>query len=508
MHRVVLLLIDLCLIAIATLCALLLRDNLVLSVGKLFDLLPYLGATLVAATVVLHVFGLNRALWRFSRLSDYLRISAAGLVIVLSALGIGFAFNRLEGVARSLPILQGILIIAALVGVRVAMRLRHDLRTSKSEPALVNPDSLAAKETVLVVGLNTIAELFLQSVAEFAADRVKVAGLLGRSTRQSGRLMGRYEILGSDSELENVLKDLEVHGVFVDRIVVTQAFDKLSPQAQQALLHVERSSNIRVDFFAERIGFQENIDRAAVIPPGHERAADDQRLVSIAIDLTPALDRSYWHAKRAIDVIGAASLILLLAPLMGLVAVLVAIDVGLPAVFWQQRPGLRGRPFKLLKFRTMGAAHDNYGRRVADEQRLSVVGRFLRSSRLDELPQLFNILVGHMSFVGPRPLLPVDQSREHNYRLRARPGLTGWAQINGGRTITAEDKSALDVWYIRNASLGLDLKIVWLTFGTVVGGEQPNGSAVQQARRELGIASQPELLKLGTPGAYPPRAVA
>ncbi len=508
MHRGALLFIDLFLVALATVCALVLRDDLAPSIARLHHLLPYLAASLVAALVVLPAFGLNRAIWRFSTLRDYLRIVGASMLIVLSAVGIGFAFNRLEDIARALPVLQGILIVAFLVSVRVMMRLRHDVRKPKSTLTLANPGNLETTETVLVIGLNSITELFLQSVTELAENRIKIAGLLGRTDRQSGRILRQYEILGTADQLENVLSDLEVHGVFVNRIVVTPAFDKLSPPAQDALLRVERATNIRVDFFAERIGFHEQRDRTPIIPIAHKRAADDGNLLSISVDLVPALRRPYWRTKRALDAIGAACLIVLLAPLMGLVAVVVAIDVGLPAIFWQQRPGLRGRSLKLLKFRSMAGAHDEYGRRVQDELRSSAVGRFLRRFRLDELPQLFNILSGDMSFIGPRPLLPVDQSREHNYRLFARPGLTGWAQVNGGRNISAEDKSALDVWYIKNASLKLDLKIVWLTFATIIGGERPNGSAVRQAREELGIAIPSEALVFEMQVAHSDRAVA
>ena len=508
MHRIVLLLADLCLIAIATLFAVVLRHNLALPLDRLYGLLTYVGATLVAAVVILPVLGLNRAVWRFSSLSDCLRVVQAAIFVVLGAVGIGFAVNRLDGIARALPILQGILIVAALVSVRVMMRLRHDIRKSKSARQLNDTTNLETTETVLVIGLNKVAELFLQSLAEFAKGRIRVAGLLGCRDRQTGRVLRQYEILGTADQLESVLKDLEVHGVFIDRIVVTQAFDALSPQVQHAVLGAEWASNIRVDFFGEHIGIHGDADRPGTTPKEQHLATNNGHLLPITVDLKPSLSRPYWLVKRVIDLVGAACLLVLLAPVMGLIAIVVALDIGIPTVFWQQRPGLAGRSFKLLKFRTMGAAHDSLGHRVQDDQRLSVVGRFLRRTRLDELPQLFNILVGDMSFMGPRPLLPVDQSAEHNYRLFARPGLTGWAQINGGRNLSAEDKSALDVWYIKNASLALDLKIVWLTFATHIGGERPNGPAVHQAWQELGDASRAEASDAEKPVALRRQAVA
>ena len=189
--------------------------------------------------------------------------------------------------------------------------------------------------------------------------------------------------------------------------------------------------------------------------------------------------------KRVIDGAGAILITFALAPVLGVVSVLVAIDVGFPLVFWQLRPGRHGRRFKLFKFRTMRPAHDARGNRISDQLRSSNIGNLLRRSRLDELPQLYNILLGEMSFVGPRPLLPVDQPQWQNSRLVVRPGLTGWAQVNGGRDISPEDKAALDIWYIVNASLWLDISILLRTLVMLVLGERVNRSAVQAAHSTL-----------------------
>ena len=165
-------------------------------------------------------------------------------------------------------------------------------------------------------------------------------------------------------------------------------------------------------------------------------------------------------------------------------------DIGLPLTFWQQRPGLRGRPFKLYKFRTMADAYCIDGQRKSDDARVSAVGQFLRRSRLDELPQLLNILKGEMSFVGPRPLLPVDQPIDSKSRLLVRPGLTGWAQIKGGRQISSTDKAALDVWYARNMSLTLDIKIMLKTVPMLVLGEKGTERAIVHPRRETQLAAR------------------
>ena len=133
----------------------------------------------------------------------------------------------------------------------------------------------------------------------------------------------------------------------------------------------------------------------------------------------------------------------------------------------------------------MGAPHDKHSNRIPDDQRLSAVGRILTRARLDELPQLYNVLVGDMSFIGPRPLLPRDQSPDYAARLSVRPGITGWAQVNGGRIISASDKWILDIWYVHNASFVLDLKIVIRAVQMVLFGDRINTEAVYRARSDL-----------------------
>ncbi len=170
--------------------------------------------------------------------------------------------------------------------------------------------------------------------------------------------------------------------------------------------------------------------------------------------------------KRASDLLLTAVILVPLAPVLLALALLVRLNLGSPVLFRQQRPGLHGRPFDIYKFRTMTDACDASGNPLPDEQRLPPFGRFLRSTSLDELPELFNVLRGEMSLVGPRPLLmeylPLyspEQARRHE----ARPGITGWAQINGRNAISWEEKFCLDVWYVDHASLWLDLKIILKT---------------------------------------------
>lgn len=170
------------------------------------------------------------------------------------------------------------------------------------------------------------------------------------------------------------------------------------------------------------------------------------------------------------DVALAGAALVLLAPLLLLIALLVLADVGPPFLFRQIRPGLQGKPFAMIKFRTMQDLRDHDGHLVPNEMRLTRFGRFLRSASLDELPELWNVVIGDMSLVGPRPLLmeylplySATQARRHEVR----PGMTGWAQVNGRNTASWEDRFEMDVWYVDNCTLWLDIRILAATIEKV-----------------------------------------
>jgi sugar transferase EpsL len=183
---------------------------------------------------------------------------------------------------------------------------------------------------------------------------------------------------------------------------------------------------------------------------------------------------SFYHrrGKRLFDVVGATAVLVVSSPLQLAVATIVRNQMGSPILFKQQRPGLKGQPFTLLKFRSMLPLETELmGRRELESERITRLGKLLRISSIDELPELWNVLKGDMSLVGPRPLLmeyldryTTEQSRRHNMK----PGITGWAQVNGRNALTWDQKFTLDLWYIDNASFFLDTRILWLTFKTVL----------------------------------------
>jgi lipopolysaccharide/colanic/teichoic acid biosynthesis glycosyltransferase len=192
--------------------------------------------------------------------------------------------------------------------------------------------------------------------------------------------------------------------------------------------------------------------------------------------------------KRAFDLLIASLTLIVLAPVLAVVGLLIRVRMGSPVLFRQRRPGLMGRPFVMHKFRTMIDAEDEAGNPLVDEERLTALGRFLRRTSLDELPELWNVVRGEMSLVGPRPLLmeylPLyspDQARRHDVR----PGITGWAQINGRNATTWERRLELDAWYVSNRSFSLDMQILLRTLKKVIVREGINqeGSATMQRFR-------------------------
>jgi len=489
--------VDLTWVALSAFIALFIRDNFVLWAPKVQGILLYALFCMVSAAIVFSAARLHRTLWRYVSLVDVLRLIAAVTIVLLLALLADFILNRLEGVARSLPVIQWFLLITAMVGSRIAVRLMGERKKRQSGKFEKSPQPT---NHVLVVGLNDLTELYLRSVTEFAASFI-IVGILAPESKLHGRLLRMHKVLGRPDDVQQVIAQLDIHGVTLDRIVVTEPFEQLSRNAREALRAVERASTIKVDWLIESLGLRgqgvpDGLDALNAISEMKETMRPTAKEKNEDVSLS-----GYHHVKRVIDAAAALSVVIVLAPVLALGALVVAIDVALPIVFWQQRPGRYGHPFKLYKFRTMRGAHDAEGNRVPDELRSSSIGRFLRRCWLDELPQLYNILVGEMSFVGPRPLLPHDQPKSPTSRLLVRPGLTGWAQINGGRDISSDDKAALDVWYIMNASLWLDIKILLRTLGIMVSGGELNGLTPRAAERGLDVTrtraaveSEPTLL--------------
>ena len=474
--------IDLFWIAISPFLALLIRDNFAPRAEAFAATLEYAGVGVLVGLILLPLGRFNRDLWRYTSLPDLVRLIGAVTAIILLSLFIYFGVARLQDIARSLPVIQWFVLLACMGGNRLAIRIWQERRSASAKQRLFTGKA----QTVLLVGVGDVAELYLRSVAEFAPRRISVAGILASGAELSGRLLRSHKVLGQPQDVQQIVKRLEIHGEFVDRIVVAEPAGRLSPDALTALLTLERSSAITVDWLTELLGFEpaQSNEVQAEAPPFVVADLSQPKRTELPL-------RNYGRPKRIFDLLAATVVILIFTPVGALLAILIALDDGFPVVFWQKRPGRNGVPFKLYKFRTMRGAHDRMGNRINDAKRSSKLGGWLRRNRLDELPQLYNILVGEMSFVGPRPLLPCDQPADATLRLGVRPGLTGLAQIYGGSTMPPNDKNRLDIWYIQNASLWLDLNILLRTTLACLRGQHIEGGALDAARLDLKRFGEP-----------------
>lgn len=479
MRKIQLLIVDTAIVALATVLAFVIREYFSQPISVQRDIYTYVTISVLCTGSCIVFSGVYRTVWRYFSFSDAGVLVGVVTVSLLLAWFLTFTLSRAEDVPRSVPFFQWALSIGLMGSTRAIVRI------IQRSPGNGHIKSSRYREHVLIVGVNHVTELYLRCVSQLAPDRISVIGILHEDKSMHDRTLFFTKVIEHPKNIDRVLKKYRVHGVEIDRIIVTQPFNSLAKESRQVLLTAEKEAELALDLFEERLGFgvrrqvtQSEFDRTKQRRPAH-----NDNLNSNASEI----NSGYRIAKRVFDFTVALTLLILLSPLILITAFFVALDVGKPLLFWQVRPGLFGVPFRVLKFRTMHAAHDQLGRGVPDEMRTSAIGRTLRRIRFDEFPQLLNILTGEMSFVGPRPLLPVDQPEHEELRLSVRPGLTGWAQINGGHSfVSKEDKGALDIWYVRHGSIWLDIKILFKTVLFVAKGEQPPSTELLAvARLEL-----------------------
>src|SRR5262249_8928936 len=205
--------------------------------NSLINLMPYIGISIGCASIVFFVAGMDRTPWRYSSVADHLQVIILTVLAILLTLVLTFAFNRLEPVARSLPVLQGGMIVTLLVAARSAARFWHARRFHTNGKSCAD---MQPHQTALVVGVNTITELFLMSVKEFASQQIQVAGILVEEPSMRGRAIQQKPVLGTIEELQDILETLDVHGVAIDRIVVTTPADRLQPRSLRTLFELEK----------------------------------------------------------------------------------------------------------------------------------------------------------------------------------------------------------------------------------------------------------------------------
>jgi len=426
---------------------------------------PYIFAFVAVACAIpsLLVFRLSDGMTRMFSTPDVFAVCSAVAMTVGSSGFILFSLTRLDGVPRSTPLILALVLVGGLVGGRTFARfLGQERARGKSEP------SSAPLRHVILVGVDRFSSMIVNLVACQAPRTTRVVAIVDEKPTYVGRTISGVRVAGLVGDLDNIIEEYILHGVEIDAVWIC---DQSVERPEATMREIERACSGRA-IACERVA-----DVFNLTPKSHS--------ASTGIGIAPMRDAiappEYFRLKRVIDILASSALMIALAPLWALLIVLVLFDVGTPVHFWQERIGRAGRRFLVYKFRTYRAPFNWRGDIVSERDRLSPVGRFIRESRLDELPQLLNIFVGDMSLIGPRPLLPHDQPADPSVRLSVRPGMTGWAQVNGGNLVTAEEKDALDEYYIRSASLLFDARIAWLTLVVIVTGERRNPGALRNA---------------------------
>jgi lipopolysaccharide/colanic/teichoic acid biosynthesis glycosyltransferase len=438
--------------------------------GQLEPYVIYLGAAICFSAWFFVQFRLAHGLPEFFSLHDALQIVRASGCAATATVVLLFTLTRLELIPRSIPPLHFLTLTAGLIGLRVLRRAIGQRR----EVAAAIDVSHDKERGVIIVGAGRLAWFYIRLLDTFVADNRRIVGILDEDKSLHGRSIFGHVVLGDTGEASALLDDLSQHGIDVRCFIICERDRAKAERLSASLKTLCLERGLDLEILAERIGIY-SAERA-------ESLVDNQSGDGYSLTKTSSGGgNAFARLKRLIEPVLAVIFMLALSPLFALAGLLVAIGLGAPVLFWQRRIGRNGRAIYIYKFKSMRNPVDASGRRLTDVERLTSVGRFLRATRLDELPQLFNVVTGDMALVGPRPLLLVDQPAEQSVRLSVAPGLTGWAQIHGGKLVTAEEKNALDEWYVRNASLRLDIAILLRTLVIVLTGDQRNEDRLSAA---------------------------
>jgi lipopolysaccharide/colanic/teichoic acid biosynthesis glycosyltransferase len=437
-------------------------------IDRLDAIATYCAVAFFASLLTFQLFKLSQPMSRFFSTPDAVEVAKASLISVAVAGAFLFTFTRMDETPRSVPLIHfGVLALGLIAG-RVIARILHRRRETPK------PGDVAdSVENIVIIGMSRLAWFYSKLVEEFANGESRIIAILDERSRFQHRSLNGYLIAGSPLHASKIFDEYATHGVEIHKIVIAVPPESLSKAASSELNRISMQRLVPIEILPERPLLTSSPRKVARI-----HAAD------FRYDLPSEADRWVWKCKRAVDALLALTALIAASPVAIAVAMLVLIDVGYPVVFWQQRLGRFRRPLRIYKFRTMRAQFDKAGRPVPERERLSPIGRFLRATRLDEIPQLWNILTGEMSVVGPRPLLPVDQPKNFSIRLQVRPGLTGLAQISGGKLISVDEKDALDEYYVRHYSTFTDLGILARTVWVVLRGDKRNETVIAAALAE------------------------
>jgi lipopolysaccharide/colanic/teichoic acid biosynthesis glycosyltransferase len=430
----------------APILALFVRDSYILTYADASTVALYWIVWVAFSLISFQAFRLYDGLADHFSVHDALDIVKAVVLAETMTCLVFFTFSRLEGIPRTAPVIHALILTAGLLSIRaIAQAFNSDTKTTNSE-------SKRARENIIMIGATPVSSLYIKLLEACSAGDRRIIAVLDDRPQLIGRSMAGIRILATPHHLESVIEEFIVHGVHANRVIIGEGRDVFTDEELKDIQHVCGQHEIKLDFVQNLVGLGEL--PSDLIETAHVRTDDS----------VPSIELSrYFRVRLFLDFFVALAMTIILLPLLITAAVLVLLDVGSPVLFWQQRIGQGGRKFMLQKFRTLHAPYDWRGRLVPKRKELSVIGQLLRETRLDELPQLLNVLVGDMALIGPRPLLPEDQPANPGTRLMVRPGITGWAQVNGGKFLTPEEKDQYDEHYVRNASPWFDLRIIFMT---------------------------------------------
>ena len=483
---------------IAPLGAFALRDiNMLVDEAYIFDVYGYALISCIATTIVTMAFRLGDILPRYFSFGDAVQvIKAAATSVVLSG-AVAFFVTRLDNLPRPTIVSQLLILTAMLLAgrglgrhIRRRWRPERQLQSTPVRTETQTESQTGGYQNAIVVGVFPTTSTFLRLVEEAPESNIKVVLLLDPRPKYIGRTIAGYVIGGSPLQLDALLDEYAVHGMTIHRVFIAAPRGRMLASDTESVIKVCAARGVHCGFISDMLGGMDPALAAAAKPqlPARTLRADapaiaDRRFAGASMSRPlDANARGYLSVRRGVEVMIVLALMVVTIPLSIALAILILVGIGRPVLFWQQRVGRYGRAFPVYKFRTLKAPYDRTGRRLTEQERLNWVGRFIRATRLDEIPQLYNILRGDMALIGPRPLLPIDLPKGDSSRLSIRPGLTGWAQVNGGKLLSVSDKNDLDKFYIANASPLLDMRVVLKTLAIILRGDRICGPAIERAR--------------------------
>jgi len=446
---------------ISPVLAFLIRDG---AIYRVDSVAIYCAVALFASLAAFQWFRISSPILEFFSFHDAYTVAKACLTTAALTAVTLFLLNRLEDAPRAVPVIHFLILGCGLIAVRALQRFRR-----AHYDAQVNQRTFDEIENILIVGATRPARFFMALLEEFSFYDRRIIAIVDERPSLRHRTLNGYPIVGASENLAEIVDEYTTHGIEIGTVVIAIHPKELPEKISAVIRNVCNTKGISIEWLHEKFSFEH-----LAAPEGRVSGADSH------VERVRVTRGPYWKLKRLLDFSVSIALMITLAPLTVLVAVLVWLDVGLPLVFWQQRLGQFGHPLRIYKFRTMRNSLKN-GHALPESARISLLGRLLRRSRLDEIPQLFNILNGTMSLVGPRPLLPIDQPKQFRNRLQVPPGLTGLAQINGGTLLSPEEKDALDEWYVQHMSPTLDVKILFRTLLVILRGERRDESIISMA---------------------------